>query len=166
MPASEQTGLTIDDVLQQMRARLNLEAETEHELLEEMRGHLEEAVAAARAAGQDEQTALAQAAARFGIDDAARELQSTHFGRGTLNGIALAALPVLFTLALRWLIFAPDGTADGWREMLTRPVLWVIVVAALLLPILRFQRRRYVLALWAIFWSLSLATALLSAVRW
>ncbi len=166
MQKPDETSVTIDDVLDQMRIRLNLEAEAEHELLEEMRGHLEEAVAAAKSAGQNEPTALAQAAARFGIDQTARELQSTHAGRGTLNGIALAALPVIFTLALRWLIFAPDGTADGWREMLSRPVLWLIVVAALVAPLRRFQRRRYVLALWAIFWGLSLATVLVSTLRW
>jgi hypothetical protein len=45
--------VTIDDVLEQIRSRMNLEAETEHEVLEEIRGHLEEAVADARAAGED-----------------------------------------------------------------------------------------------------------------
>jgi hypothetical protein len=167
MPGNEGApGMTIDDVLAQIRSHLNLEAEAEQEVLEEIRGHLEDAVAAARSAGQDEATALAQAAARFGIEDTARELQSTHLGQGTINGIALAALPVVFALLLRWLIFAPDGTAVGWREMLSHPVLWVIVAVALLVPLLRFPRRRYVLLLWAIFLGLSLATALWPTRRW
>lgn len=166
MPAPEQAGaLSIDGVLAQIRARLNLEAEVEHELLEEIRGHLEDAVAAARAAGGDEATALAQVAARFGVEDTAQALQATHEGWGALNGIALAALPVFFTLALRWMIFAPDGTAVAWRETLSRPALWVVVFAVLLAPLLRFPRRRYVLALWAIFWGLSLATALWPTIR-
>jgi hypothetical protein len=38
--------VTIDDLLNQIQPRLGLEAETEHEVLEEIRGHLEEAVAA------------------------------------------------------------------------------------------------------------------------
>ncbi len=62
----------IDEVLEQIRERLNLEAETEHEVLEEIRGHLEEAVSCARARGLDEQEALAQAAARLGLEDTAR----------------------------------------------------------------------------------------------
>jgi len=167
MPGAKGTsGVTIDEVLAQIRLRLNLEAEAEQEVLEEIRGHLEEAVAAARAAGQDEAAALAQVAARFGIEETARELQSTHVGRGTLNGIALAGLPVIFALVLRWLIFAPDGTAAGWRETLSRPALWVIVAAGLLVPLLRFPRRRYVWALWAIFWGLSLTTALWPTRHW
>ncbi len=158
--------MTIDDILEQISLRLNLEAEAEYEVLEEIRGHLEEAVAAARSAGQDEATALEEAAARFGVEGAARELQSTHAGRGTLNGIALAALPVILALTLRWLIFAPDGTAAGWQEMLSRPALWVVVTVALLVPLLRFSHRRYVLVLWAIFWGLSLATAVWPTLRW
>ena len=43
--------MTIDDVLKQIQSKLNLEAETEHEVLEEIRGHLEEAVMAARGRG-------------------------------------------------------------------------------------------------------------------
>lgn len=158
--------VTVDDVLEQIRIRMNLEAETEHEVLEELRGHLEEAMAAARAADEDQAGALAQAAARFGVEDAARELQATHAGWGALNGIALAALPVIFALVLRWLIFAPDGATAGWRETLSRPGLWLIVAISLLVPLLRFPHRRYVLVLWAIFWGLSLATALLPTLRW
>jgi hypothetical protein len=167
MPDPEGTSfVTIDEVLGQVRIRLNLEAEAEHELLEEIRGHLEEATAAAKVAGLDEASALTQAAARFGIEDTAGELQSTHAGQGMLNGIALAAMPVVFALALRWMIFAPDGTAVGWRELLSRPALWVVVAAGLLVPLLRFPRHRYVLVLWMVFWSLSLATVLWPALRW
>jgi hypothetical protein len=167
MPAPEGgTNAAIEAILEQMRSHLNLEAEAELEILEEIRGHLEEAAAAARASGQNEADALDQVAAHFGIEDTGRALQATHAGQGTLNGIALAALPVLFALALRWMIFAPDGSAGGWRELPSGPALWVIVVAGLLVPLLRFPRRRYVLVLWAIFWGLSLVTALWPALRW
>lgn len=157
--------VSIDDVLAQVRSHLSLEAEAEHELLEEIRGHLEEAVAVARAAGRDQATALAEAAARFGAEDTGRALQATHQGWGALNGIALAAVPVFFTLVLRWLIFSPDGSAAGWHETLSRPALWVVVAAALVVPLLRFPRRRYALVLWIIFWGLSLATTIWSTVR-
>jgi hypothetical protein len=157
---------TVDQVLDEIRQRLNLEAETEHEVLEEIRGHLEYAVANAEARGLDERAGLAQAAARFGIVAAARELQAAHAGRGTLNGIAAAALPVLFALLLRWLIFAPAGTAVGWHEALERPALWAVAGATLMLPWLRFPRRRWALAIWAVFWGLSLVSAVGPALRW
>jgi hypothetical protein len=157
---------SVHRILDQIRLRLNLEAEAENEVLEEIRGHLEDAMAAEMATGQDPDQALAAVAARFGIEESALALQATHTGWGTLNGIALAALPVIFTLILRWLIFLPAGTASGWAETLTRPAFWAVVVAAMVAPLLHFSRRRYVLALWTIFWALSLATTLWPTLRW
>lgn len=158
--------MLIDEIVAQIRARLDLEAEAEHEVLEEIRAHLEEGVEEARAAGLDEREALIQAATRFGVEEAARELQSTHAGWGMLEGIAAAALPVLFALVLRWLIFDPNGTVAGWREMLNRPVLWAVAAIALLFPLFRFPQRRYALIAWAIFWGLSVLIAVSGAVHW
>ncbi|MBN1180299.1 MAG: hypothetical protein JXD18_13890 [Anaerolineae bacterium] len=158
--------MTIDDVLAHIRAHLDLEAETEYDLLEEIRGHLEDALDAARAQGVDEQAALAQVAARFGVEEVGDALQAAHAGWGTWEGIAAAALPVLFTLVLRWLIFAPDGTAIGWEELLDRPTLWAVAMATLLIPLFRFSRRRYALVGWAIFWGFSLLLVAFPALRW
>lgn len=158
--------LTIDDVLEQMQPRLGLEADDEYEVLEEIRGHLEEAVAGARARGLDEERALRQAAAEFGLVQTASELRQTHAGWGTLEGVAAAALPVVLALVLRWVIFAPDGTVDSWRGMLSQPTLVVIAAVAILVPLLRFPRRRLAIALWVLFWGLSLLTAVLPTLRW
>lgn len=159
-------GPTVAQVLERVRAQLDLEADREHELLEEIRAHLEDAVAAARARGMDEAEALAEAAARFGVEEVGRELQAAHVGWGTADGVIAAALPVICALALRWLVFAPDGTAVGWREVLVRPTFWVIALAALLLPLLRFPRWRYGLASWAFFWVLSVIFFVWPAGRW
>lgn len=158
--------MDVDDVLDSIRARLDLEAETEYELLEEMRAHLEEAVTAARARGLDEQAALAEAAARFGVEEVGQELQAAHAGWGAADGVIAAALPVVCALVLRWLVFAPDGTAVGWREVLVRPAFWVIALAALVLPLLRFPRWRYALVSWAFFWALSVIFFAWPALRW
>ncbi len=158
--------MTIDDVLARVRAALDLEAEAEREVLEEIRGHLEEVVAAARARGLGEEAALAEAAARFGIEDVGRELQMTHVGWGTADGVIAAALPVVCALVLRWLVFAPEGTAVGWREVLTQPAFWVVALAALLIPLLKFPRWRYALASWAFFWALSVLFFTVPALRW
>jgi hypothetical protein len=158
--------LSVDDILEEVRQRMDLEAETEHELLAEIRGHLEEAVADARRRGMSEKEAFADAASRFGIDEVARELQETHHGWGTLEGIAAAALPVLFALTLRWLVFAPDGTYVGWQQMLGRPAFWVVAALALLIPLWRFPRRQYALISWAVFWGLSVVMILGEGVRW
>ncbi len=158
--------MNVDDVLDSIRARLDLEAETEYELLEEVRTHLEDAVAAARARGLDEEAALAEAAARFGVEEVGRELQAAHMGWGTADGVVAAALPVVCALVLRWLVFAPDGTAVGWREVLVRPAFWVIALAALAVPLLKFPRWRYALVSWTFFWALSVVFFAWPALRW
>lgn len=158
--------MNIDHVLEQIRAQLDLDAEKEHELLEELRGHLEDAVATARARGLDEEAALVEAAAHFGVEEVGQELQATHLGWGTADGIVAAALPVLCALVLRWLVFAPDGTAVGWREVLVRPTFWAVSLAALLLPLLKFPRWRYALVSWTFFWILSVIFFALPALRW
>jgi hypothetical protein len=67
---------------------------------------------------------------------------------------------------LRWLVFAPDGTFVGWREMLSRPAFWAVAVIALLVPLWRFPRRRYALISWTIFWGLSVIIIVGHAVQW
>jgi hypothetical protein len=166
-PSPERGGESrVDRVLEQVRAQLDLDAETEYDLLAELRGHLEDAVAAARARGLDEEAALAEVAVRFGVDEVGRELQAAHVGWGTADGVVAAGLPVVCALILRWLVFAPDGTAVGWREVLVQPAFWVVALAALLLPLLRFPRWRYALISWAFFWAMSVIFFALPAVRW
>jgi hypothetical protein len=87
-------------------------------------------------------------------------------GWGTADGVIAAALPVLCTLVLRWMVFSPGGTAVGWQEILTGPAFWAVALAALLVPLLRFSRWRYALVSWAVFWGLSVAYMVGSAVRW
>jgi hypothetical protein len=157
----------IDHLLARIRAQMDLDSETEHEVLAEIRDHLEEAVAEARAKGLSEAEALAQAAARFGIEEEiGQELQATHAGWGTADAVVAAGLPVVCALVLRWLVFAPDGTALGWPELLSRPAFWIVALAALLIPILRFERWRYALVTWAIFWALTVIFVAMPALRW
>ncbi len=156
----------IGQVLVHIRAQMDLDSETEHEVLEEIRSHLEEAVAAAQARGLDEQAALAEAAARFGMEEVGVELQQVHVGWGTADAVIAAGLPVVCALVLRWLVFAPDGTALGWPQLLTRPTFWVIAAAALLVPLLKFGRWRYALMTWVFFWAITIVFSTWPALRW
>ena len=158
--------MTVDEVLAHVQEHLELDAETEYEILEEIRLHLEEAVEAARAQGMDEGEALSKVVARFGLEQVRQELQSTHTGWGTADGVIAAALPVICALVLRWLVFVPDGTAVAWRQMLGRPAFWAVALAALLIPLLKLARWRYALASWALFWSLSVIFVALPAMQW
>jgi hypothetical protein len=160
------TASTIDHVLARVAAQMNLDRQAEREVLDELRSHLEEAVAAARRRGVDETTALAEVAARFGVEDIGAELQQTHAGWGTADAVIAAGLPVLCALVLRWLVFAPEGTSIHWPQLLTHPALWIVALAALLVPLVKFGRWRYALATWAFFWIITITSLLLPAQRW
>jgi hypothetical protein len=157
----------IDHLMARLRAQMDLDSETEHEVLAEIRDHLEEALAEARAEGLDEAEALAQVVARFGLEEEiGQELQATHVGWGTAEAVIAAGLPVVGALILRWLAFAPDGTALGWPQLLSRPAFWIVALAALLIPLLKFERWRYALVAWIIFWGLTVIFVTWPALRW
>lgn len=160
-------GITIDTVLAQIKGQLDLSSQTEHELLLEIRSHLEDAVDEAKKLGMDESEALISVAQRFGGDEVGTALQELHLGWESADAIVACALPVLATLVLRWLIFAPDGTALGWQELLIRPAFWIVAAAALLLPLIQFRQWRYALAGWGFYWMLSvLFVAFPTFSRW
>ena len=157
----------IDQLVARIAAQMDLDAETEHQVLAEMRDHLEEAIAEARAEGLDEAGALARAAVRFGLEEEiGRELQATHAGWGTADAVVATALPVVCALILRWLAFAPGGTALGWPLLLSRPAFWIVALVALLIPLLKFERWRYALVTWVLFWGLTVLFVSLPALRW
>jgi hypothetical protein len=156
----------IEAVLGRIEAHLNLDVETKCDLLAEIRAHLEDAMAVAQARGLSEREALAEAAARFGVEETGVKLQETHAGWGTAEGVLAAALPVLCALVLRWLVFAPDGTALGWPQVLVRPAFWLVAAIALVVPLLRFKRWRFALATWVFFWIITVISLVWPAYRW
>jgi hypothetical protein len=153
-------------LLARIRAQMELDSETEHEVLSELEAHLQEALAEAQTEGLDRPAALARVAARFGLEETAQGLQAAHAGWGTADAVVAAGLPVLCALVLRWLAFAPDGTALGWPELLNRPSFWVVALLMLLVPLLKFGRWRYAVAGWVVFWGLTVVFVTGPAIRW
>ncbi len=164
---SSSPGPGIDHLLSRVRSQMDLDSETEQEVLAEIRDHLEEAVAKAQAEGLGAEQALALAAARFGVEEQiGQELQAAHAGWGTADAVVAAGLPVACALVLRWLAFAPDGTVLGWPQLLGRPAFWIVALAALLIPLLKFERWRYAMVAWVVFWGLTVVFVALPAMRW
>jgi hypothetical protein len=115
----------LEALLTRIRGQMELDSETEYQVLSELRAHLQEALAEAQTEGLERPAALARVAARFGLQETGQGLQQTHAGWGTTDGVIAAALPALCALVLRWLVYAPDGTALGWPQLLNRPSFWV-----------------------------------------
>lgn len=157
----------VEELLVCIRDEMDLDGETEHEVLTEIRDHLEEAVAEARSQGRDEAEVMAEIAARFGLgEEIARELRAAHAGWGTAEAVLAAGMPVVCALLLRWLLFAPDGTALGWSQVLSRPVFWAVSLAALLIPMTCFDRWRHALAGWVVFWGLTVMFFIWPSLPW
>lgn len=157
--------LSIDDVLEAIRAELQLSTATEHELIEEIRGHLEDAVAEARKAGNDEQTALLKVADKFGVEEVGQALNELHAPLESVDAILACFIPVLGALVLRWLAFAPDGTTLGWEMLLLRPAFWIVAAVALIVPLMQFQRWRYTVISWGFFWSITMMFIILPNIQ-
>lgn len=147
--------MTVDQVLANISEQLHLSKETEHEVLEEIRTHLEDAVMDAASRGKNEHSALLQAAERFGIEEAGAELYALHTNRDGIDAITATALPVLFAIVLRWLAYAPDGSVLAWPQLLNRPGFYIVAVLAFVIPLYHFHRWRYALIGWGVFWFLT-----------
>jgi len=157
--------MSIDEVLTNISIHLHLSKETEHEILAEIRTHLEDAVKEAVINGEDEQMALQKAAEKFGIDEASAEIQEVHANWEAIDAIFFTALPVLFAVALRWLTFAPDGSTRNWQQLLVQPGFYILAVAALLIPFLILHRWRYALIGWGIFWFLTVIFVIFPSIN-
>lgn len=147
--------MTIDSVLEEVGSQLNLSKEEEWELLEEIRAHLEDAVAEAEARGKDRTTALLKAAEDFGVHESSQALQAVHKGSEMTQVLLMCIVPIFCTLVLRWLIFAADGTTASWPTIFSRPVRLTIAIAVFLLPFTQIRRWPYVTAAWTFFWTIS-----------
>lgn len=142
----------IDEVMRHIQQELMLSRETERELLLEIRSHLEEAVETAVAQGKDPNLALQEVAVRFGVVEVGQALQEVHAPWESADAVLACIIPVVGALILRWLFFAPDGSAIGWQAILNRPAFWIVAVVALVVPMLQLPRWRYAVVSWTLFW--------------
>lgn len=147
---------TISRLLATIAAELTLSQETKQELLSELHDHLEDAWETAVANGEDSETALHKAIHRFGGAEVGQALQQVHAQWESSEAILACLIPVLAALVLRWVLFTPDGAVAGWQSVLAQPAFWTVAMAMLFIPVLQFQRWRYVLVNWGFFWIVTL----------
>jgi len=162
---NQNNAKAIDLLVTEIQKELNLSRETETVLLEEIRNHLEDAVETAVSQGQNVEFALLDVAARFGVEDVGRALQEVHEQWESADAIIACIIPVVATLVLRWLVFAPDGSAIGWQTVLVRPAFWTVAFIALLVPVLQFQRWQYALLSWTFFWAITIIFMVLPTIQ-
>ncbi|GJM42121.1 MAG: hypothetical protein DHS20C20_24030 [Ardenticatenaceae bacterium] len=160
---SQEPQATINQLLAEIAAELTLSQETKQELLTELRDHLEDAWETAVANNQDPTSALQIIVRRFGGAEVGHALQQVHAQWESSEAILACLIPVLATLVLRWVLFTPAGAMAGWQSVLVQPAFWLVAFALLLIPVLHFQRWRYVLVNWGFFWVVTLIFVLIPA---
>ena len=143
---------TIDSVVHQIRQQLNLSTETEQEILEEIRTHFEDALDHGRKKGLSDELALEEAAEAFGVQLTIEGLRDVHMEWESADAVIACIIPVFAALILRWLAFAPDGSAIGWQNWLLTPAFWIVALVCLAVPIIRFNKWHYAMVSWGIFW--------------
>jgi len=161
--STQEPQAAINQLLATIEAELTLSQETKLDLLTELRDHLEDAWETAVANGEDPETALHKVISHFGGAEVGRALQQVHAQWESSEAILACLIPVLATLVLRWVLFLPDGTVAGWQSVLAQPAFWIVALALLLIPVLQFQRWRYVLVNWGFFWIVTLIFILIPA---
>jgi hypothetical protein len=161
--SSHEPQATINRLLAIIEAELTLSQETKQELLTELRDHLEDAWETAVTNGEDPETALHKVIHRFGGAEVGQTLQQVHAEWESSEAILACLIPVLAALVLRWVLFTPNGAVAGWQSVLAQPAFWIVALALLLIPVLQFQRWRYVLVNWGFFWIVTLIFILIPA---
>jgi hypothetical protein len=154
---------TIEQLLITIEAELTVSGETKQELLAELRDHLHDAWETAVANGEDEVTAVKKVTEHFGGAGVGKALQRVHAQWESGEAILACLIPVFAALVLRWLLFAPGGSVAGWQNVLVQPAFWIVALAVLLVPVLYFQRWRYILINWTFFWLITIIFALIPA---
>ncbi len=148
--------VTIDQLLEQIAGNLQLSAETERELLEEIRGHLEDSLADAIRRDENPNEAMQKVAQQFGAAVSAQALQDTHAPWESADAIVACILPVVGALILRWLLFVPAGSAGNWSFLLLQPIFWGMALTVLAASWHYYRRWGYAFTVWGFFWVLSL----------
>jgi hypothetical protein len=161
--STQEPQAAINQLLATIEAELTLSQETKQELLTELRDHLQDAWETAVANNEDPQTALHTLARRFGGAEVGKALQQVHAQWESSEAILACLIPVVAALVLRWVLFTPDGAIAGWQSVLAQPAFWIVSLALLFIPVLQFQRWRYVLVNWSFFWIVTLIFILIPA---
>ena len=143
---------TIETIIDQIGRELNLSQETEREVLDEIRTHFEDAVEDGKQQGLDDASALALAASHFGVTATSDALKEVHLQWESADAVIACMVPTMAALVLRWISFAPNGSAIGWQSALLKPAFWVVAIVCLLVPMLQFNQWRYAMVSWCIFW--------------
>jgi hypothetical protein len=141
----------LERYLSEIASQLNVDPVEEREILDELRSHLEEAIAEMPDEGLGTEERVGAVLQRFGdAREVGRMLGRQH--SDSANQAVLAAfLPVALALTFKWVILPLLRDLGTWQGSPTPLVFACLALLALLVPGLTFKNWRYGYSVWAFF---------------
>jgi hypothetical protein len=147
----------LERYLSEIASQLNVDPVEEREILDEIRSHLEEAIAEMPDQGLGTQEMVTVVLQQFGeAREVGRMLGRQH--SDSANQAVLAAfLPVALALTFKWVLLPLLRGLAHWQASPTPVVFACLAILALLVPGLTLKRWRYGYGVWAFFCLVTIA---------
>jgi hypothetical protein len=141
----------LERYLSEIASQLNVDPVEEREILDEIRSHLEEAIAEMPDEGLDTQERVSLVLQRFGEAREVGRLLGRQHSDSAHQAVLAAFLPVALALTFKWVILPLLRDLGTWQGSPTPLVFACLALLALLVPGLTFKNWRYGYGVWAFF---------------
>jgi len=148
---------SLEEYLAQLARQLYLDTPTKEKILEEIRSHLVESAAGFHQKGYSPEESMALTIARFGEAEKVAKMMRQVYVESANQAVLAALLPVVLTMAFKWVILPFLKTLGSWQGNPTPTITISLALLALLVPGLTMRRWRYGYAAWAFFSLIAIA---------
>ncbi len=148
---------SLEEYLAHLARQLYVDTPTKEKILEEIRSHLVESAAGFHQKGYSPEESMALAIARFGEAEKVAKMMRQVYVESANQAVLAALLPVVLTMAFKWVILPFLETLGSWQGNPTPAIIISLALLALLVPGLTMRRWRYGYAAWAFFSLIAIA---------
>ena len=148
---------SLEEYLSPLDRQLYLDTPTKEKILQEIRSHLVESAADFQKKGYSPEESMALAIARFGEAEEVAKMMRQVYVESANQAVLAALLPVVLTMAFKWVILPFLETLGSWQGNPTPTITISLALLALLVPGLTMRRWRYGYAAWAFFSLIAIA---------
>jgi hypothetical protein len=141
----------LERYLSEIASQLNVDPVEEREILDELRSHLEEAIAEMPEEGLGRQERVTVILQRFGEAREVGRLLGRQHSDSAHQAVLAAILPVALAITFKWMLLPLLRDVAHWQSSPTPVIFACLALLALLVPGLTFKRWRYGYSVWAFF---------------
>jgi hypothetical protein len=141
----------LERYLSEIASQLNVDPVEEREILDEIRSHLEEAIAETPDQGLETQEMVTVVLQQFGEAREVGRMLGRQHSESANQAVLAAFLPVALALTFKWVMLPLLRDLAHWQASPTPVVFGSLALLALLVPGLTFRSWRYGYSVWAFF---------------